>query len=313
MTATRVTDYMRFQGLTPQYQALLAEQLRVQRQVSSGRRILLPEDDPVGAARAQMLHQERAGLEQDGRNINEAMSWTLATSSVITQAINSNQRALELAISAVDGSKTDDDRQAMVQEVNQLLEHLVDLGREAHRGHYLLSGTQTDQPAFEADRDDTGIVAVDYLGNEEYRSTEIADGRAAAYNVLGSNEFGGGYGVFRDEDADVDDFDTLINFRDALLSGDTDIIANDTIAELTAAIDHMTLGQSILGGIQNRLLNARTMGEDHSADVSESLSKLEEVDVAEAATRLSSLNMSYQAALASGARIMQTSLLDFVR
>jgi flagellar hook-associated protein 3 FlgL len=312
--AVRITDYMRFQGLTSQYQLLLAEQLKVQKQVSSGKKILVPEDDPSGAARAQLFHQEKAALEQNARNINEALSWNQSTSSLITQTIHSLQRAMELAISGGDGSKAPSDLEAMSFEVNQLLEHLVLLGSESHRGRYILSGTMTDRPAFESDRDADGrIVSVDYAGNEEVRRTEVARDRVVAYNLLGSNEFGGEYGLFRDTEADVDVFETLINFRDALIAGDTEVITQESVGELMTAIDHLTQGQAVLGGVQSRLLNAIAMNEDHAEDIAGNLSKIEETDIAEAAIRLASLSASYQAALAIGAKIMQNSLLDYIR
>jgi len=314
----RVSDNQRYQGFVPQYQKLLAAQINVQRQVSSGQRILRASDDTAGAARAQLYEGEISTLDQDLRNINEARAETDIAADGIQRAIDLMQRARELAVEAGNPTLNQTARTNISQELEQILKTMSALGGLSHRGQMIFSGTQTAQAAFvEADTNADGkIDQVTYQGNYETRAIEISPGRTSDYTALGSNQGGGDFGVFINYSGAVETvnvFKSIIDLRNAVDSGNLATIAAVSIPQLENDISHLTVGMARIGGVQVRMDTAVTLNEDVSETTQLNLSKIRDTDVAKAATEFAQLETSYQAALNMGARIMQMSLLDYVR
>lgn len=310
----RISDSQRYGGLVPRYQDLLARQIKVQQQIASGIRIQNASDAPGDAARSHLMHTTRSTLEQNLRNLDEGQAWTEQTNNALNQAVSIVQRMDELSVRAGDVTLGAAERANIAQEVDQLLEGMLDVGAQTYRGRTILSGTQTGQPAFTATRDAQGrITAVTYQGNGEDRSLEVEPGRAMAYNLLGSNEAGGDFGALRDTAAGVDLFDTAIRLRDFLLANDSASVTGISLPELKDALTHLTTGLARVGGLQSRMNQSELTDEDHLELVQKQLSQLIETDLAEAAVEASELDVAYRAALQVGSRIMQTSLLDYLR
>lgn len=312
MAEFRVSDQTRYLGMVPSYNSLLGRQVQLQRQIASGKRWDSADQDPVGVAIAQRLHAEDARMTQDLRNGSEATAFSQAAETAVTSAVGAMQRARELAVQANDPTKTAADRQTIATEVDQILRNMIDLGGMKHRGRALFSGTQTLTNAFQAVTDAGGnITGVTYAGNGESFSTEFAPGQSIAYNMLGSNENGGNFGLMRDTAAGVDVFQTLITFRDNLSANPA---ALDTdLRQITGALSHLTEGAARLGGVQGRLAAAVSRIEDHQQVLIQALSKLEDTDIASAIMELNQLQTAYQASLSVGAKIGQMSLLNYLR
>jgi flagellar hook-associated protein 3 FlgL len=300
-------------GLVPQYGSLLAQQTAVERQIASGKRIVRADEDPVAVGLAQKLHVDNDRLTQDQTNIDQATAFSQFTSGGIDTATQYMQRAVELAVSAGDATKSATNLQAIGVEVAQLLNGIVDIGSQNYRGRYLMSGSITNQAAFTAVTDATGtITGVTYNGNADQLQTEYAPGRTSAYNLLGSNEKGGDFGILRDVNAGVDIFQTLIDLRDHLNTGNTAALVND-VAQVKAGLEHLTTAAVKAGSTQSRFAANATLHQDQQELLGGTLSQLEDTDVAAAATNLTALRTAYQAALAIGAKVGEVSLLNYLR
>jgi flagellar hook-associated protein 3 FlgL len=134
---------------------------------------------------------------------------------------------------------------------------------------------------------------------------------------LGVIEEGFPYGANNySKDADVfggSIFDVLIGLRDAMIQNNPEDIGGRYLGALDDAVNNITFHQAKTGALQNRLdyLSAR-LGDDKAA-YTETMSKLEDVDMAKALTDLSALDFAHKAALSGLAKITKTSLMDFLR
>ena len=310
----RISDNMRYGGFVPAYQSLLSQQINVQQQISSGTRIQKLSDDPNAALQAQAHTQHIDALDQNNTNIGEANDWSLTTDTVLTQGLDILQRARDLAVQAGDGTMGATQRQQMIPEINNLLQGLVDMGSQSHLGNTVLSGNKTGTNAFSTTVDALNqITAVTYNGDGGSRSIEVEPGRVTAYNVLGSNENGGSYGALRDTTAGVDAFQTLIDLRNNINANNVPAISNTSLADLDKSINHLLQGMTINGSTQNRLTTAQTINTSTIGVETDARSKLQDTDLASAAIQLAQLQTTYQASLKTGANLMQTSLLDYLR
>jgi flagellar hook-associated protein 3 FlgL len=308
----RVADATRYSGLVPQYNSLLARQIEVQNEISSGKRFQRADEDPTIIGVAQKFNVDDARLAQNQRNIDEINSFSDFTYGAINNATEIIQRARELAVTANDTTKNASERTAIATEIDRLLQGLVDIGAQNYRGRYLFSGSQTDQQSFQANLDAQGrIVSVDYVGNDDGLETEYTPSRTLVYNMLGSNENGGDFGLLRDTGAGIDIFQSMIDFRDTLLNTPEGV--GNAIADFDEDLTHLNVAAVRIGSVQNRLESTSLLHEDQREVIGNVLTKLTETDYADAITRLKQLEQAYEAALQVGARVGNLSLLNFLR
>ena len=154
---------------------------RTQEQISSGRRILTPSDDPVASARILEAEAELAASAQYQRNIDNVEGRLLVAEDQIASVEEVILRVNELVLQAANGTQTNETRGLIAVEIRQRLEQLEGLvnARDAN-GDYIFSGFRTDTPAFALQ----GNQYV-YQGDEGQRFEQIANGLRIAANETG--------------------------------------------------------------------------------------------------------------------------------
>ncbi|MAC98628.1 flagellar hook-associated protein 3 [Pseudomonas abyssi] len=159
---------------------------RTQEQISSGKRILTPADDPVATVRLLQLNQESNRLEQFSTNMTAANNSLTQEEAILNSVNNVLQRVREIAIEAGDGSKSDADRQALATELEQREEELYNLFNSRNaRGEYLFGGYQSSEQPFVKNPDGS----YSYQGDEGQRSIQIAGSKYVAINDNGKDLF----------------------------------------------------------------------------------------------------------------------------
>jgi len=308
----RISTHSRFNGIMPNMHRLLREQVRIQGQIASGKRILRPKDDPAGAAISVVHDAEAARASQHVSNITAADAWVRITDAAMGEAVSVFERASELAVAGADESKAPGDLAALAEEVDGLLEHLLALSETRYRGAAVFGGTKTEDSPFAASRDANGrITSVGFQGNGGPREIEVRRGVSLDIAVHGSDEAGGlGLPAFRDSTG-YDAFQVLIDLRDHLAAGDASAAGTD-VAEVGGARAQISTARTAYGTVQTRLDLARASQEEAELTARTALDETAAVDVSEAAVELAEYDAAYQAALAVGTRIMQISLLDYL-
>lgn len=160
--------------------------VKTQNQLSSGRRILTPADDPVASARILQLNQDGAQRDQFIKNI-DGVEGRLELEEVQLGSINEVIiRVRELTVQAGNGSYTLEDRQAIAEELEVRLQELADLMNAADtNGDYLFSGFSGNiQPFVELD---SGNYV--YQGDEGQRFVSINVNSSVATSDSGKSLF----------------------------------------------------------------------------------------------------------------------------
>jgi len=120
-------------------------------------------------------------------------------------------------------------------------------------------------------------------------------------------------GLIQDADLEIDFFRDLIAFRDHLINGDTAMIRDQDIESLQQLEDHL-LHFTHRNGIMHTKLEASVATlNDQELSLTGMISREGEVDLAETIVRLNEVQYAYQAALQSGAKIMNSSLMNYLR
>jgi flagellar hook-associated protein 3 FlgL len=310
----RVTSGAYADRLISNLGSITARQARYQAQISTGQRVTLPEDDPGAVRRALDLEGERGRVGQFGRNINRLKETATATNTVMRSLSKIATRAGELAVKA-NSIRSADDLKAYAAEVTQMIHQAVSSANTNLRGDSVMAGTLNGQPAYTLTVGTDGRVqSVTYNGNQDTPSLDIAEGQELSASVVGSNPTGSGpAGLIEDPRAGADLFKHLIQFQDQLLAGTGAAVTTTTAVELQADADNLLRHIAANGVVQGRLEAASATVSDRLQSLEGQISGETDADLAKALVRLNETQVSYQAALQTGGKILTMSLMDYIR
>ncbi|HLS09731.1 flagellar hook-associated protein FlgL [Lentibacillus sp.] len=265
-------------------------------QLSTGKKINRPSDDPVIAMKGMGYRTQVTEVEQFKRNTNEMHTWMDNSDAALDKATKALQKMRELAVQASNDTYDAEERQNIKEEVEQLKEHLVDIANTNVNGKYIFNGTATDTKPV---TDDNGELVVS--GNTTPVMIEVTSGTKLQVNVDGTD-------VFNDELFNTD----IPNFIDALESNDQEAIES-SIETLDDNIQGVINARADLGARMNRLELVENRLEQQAISAKKTMSENEDIDYEKAITELITQESVHRAALSVGGRIIQPTLIDFLR
>ncbi len=159
---TRISDQFARQRLLSQLQADQISLLRLQTQLSTGRKFELPSEDPVAANRVIGLQRLLEQNAQTKSNLATSQSYLTATDAAMGQVSGMMQDIRGQVISVIGTMTSDTQRRAVANQVVEGLRQLIDTGNQQYRGRYLFAGSQTAVQPFET----WNGQFVAYQGNE---------------------------------------------------------------------------------------------------------------------------------------------------
>jgi len=156
---------------------------RTQQQLSTGKRILNPSDDPAGSVEILNLQRELNLSEQNLTNADKAENKLAIEEGVLQSTTDIMQRIRELAIQGLNDTNTQNDRAAIAQEMFQLNEQLLGLAntRDAS-GNYIFSGFKNDTQPYVS-------VSATYDGDSGQRNMQVGVGVLIETNDPGNEIF----------------------------------------------------------------------------------------------------------------------------
>jgi flagellar hook-associated protein 3 FlgL len=270
----------------------------LQNQLSTGRRINQPSDDPVGISFAMRYRTELGATDQFVSNVDTSLSWLDYTDTTLNQLGNVLHRVRELSVQGANGTNDDNAMMALKQEMIQLKNQALDIANTEFNGKYVFNGQMTDRPPY-PDEDnllvetDPGII-----------NLEIGAGVTLGINKTGTEIFG------KADDADnvFKLFDDIMGFFD---ESDYTGLSN-TIDKIQTRLDTVLEIRSDIGAKTNRIELALGRLQDIGINLQTLQSKTEDADIAEVITNLKTYENVYQASLSTGAKLIRPSLIDFL-
>jgi len=285
---------------------------KYQNQLDSGKKISVPSDDPVVAARALKLRTDVAKVEQYQKNINDSKSWLDTTDVALGKIGDVLQKARELTVQASNSTNTPEETQKIALELKQLRVQAIHLANSSYAGRYIFSGFKTDQKLINDDENSPnfGQFSIDVNTVDERLYYEIGVGDSINVNVAGGDIFNnGGDAANGTVSSMIQMFNEVISYMDAGQYTQTSNMLDDFDRE----IGNVLRARADVGARQNRVdLTADRMSND-LVNFTDLMSKNEDVDIAETIMNLKNEENVYQASLAGGARIIQQTLVDFLR
>jgi flagellar hook-associated protein 3 FlgL len=270
-------------------------------QLSSGLSINQPSDNPYGASLSLQLSGAISSLGQYSSNVTDATSWNQTASSVLSQVNNVVGRVRELVVEGSNATESQTALNNIASEVDQLIEEVKSQANTQYAGQYIFSGTASLTPPYQSGANDA------YQGNAGTVSRQIGPNSTVQVNANLSSLLGSGQAA-----ADGGLLDTLRTISADLKGGNQGALGSTDLQNLDANLSTLQTVQAQVGATGNRLVLAASRITAISANDTKALASDQDVDIAAISTQYTTQQAAYQAALKTGASIVQPSLLDFL-
>ena len=275
-------------------------------QMSSGLRIQLPSDDPIGNVRISRLTREQAMITQYKDNISSVQTRLLKNENYLSSMVTDMGQARDLLVWAADGSNAPSDLKAMTESLRAMRDSVVYTSNlKDQEGRYMFSGTATDAPAITYDASAPAGSRYSYTGNTETQTVVVGNGITQAANV------------------DVSKLESWLNKIDQTIETLSAPGLNPTDpavrAVVTTALDGTDEGMELLsgkiaifGGAQNILSTLDNNLDNVSLSNNTALLDLKKADIGAAAIDLTGYQTALEATYKAYSKVGSLSLFDLL-
>lgn len=287
----------------------LERQNEVQEQLSDGKAIHRPSDDPIKTIRSMKFNTDLSMNEQFVQNAKDAQSWMETTDGALKGLDDIVIRAKELTIQA-NMPNPPVSMEAISKEINGLIDQAFSIGNTQMGNRYIFAGQNDGKQPFI--RQTTPTEAIIYTGDNNKISMPIkkglADPSTDSVNLTGGEVFGP---IAADGSAKI--FNDLIKLKNDLVASPTDHTALDAdLANIDSNHDYILKAQTALGARSATYTMAKNMLDDNSITITDNVASNEDIDISRAIIDFKNSENVYRTALSVGARIMPPSLADFL-
>ncbi len=320
----RVTNNMMINDLRRNLNNNMRNMDMYQRQLYTGRKINQPSDNPAGLVKSLRLRTNLTEGKQYINNIGEAINFMETTDSALNNMGSIMHRVRELTVKAANTGVNDPGAlQAIADEIKELNDQMKMIANTTYGAKHVFAGTNVTEAPYKK-----GTPPEDHawIGNNNSLEMEIAVGVKMPINlndqdmkgfftsevVTGIDEVTGDDititgGIFALLDKVVNDIENVANG----VPGANNIDENITL--LDQKTEDLLSCRSKIGAKVNRLELQKSRLESTQVSYTGLLAENEDADLAEVIMNLKMQENVYRASLSAGARIIQPSLIDFLR
>lgn len=315
----RVSTFRAFDSAIDNLQRRQGELSRSQEQLSSGKRVERPSDDPAAAARAERALAAIARSEADQRALEASRSAMQLTESALGDAGELMQQVREQIVAAGNPSFTNAERGMIVQSLRGLREQLLGIANRADGlGSYLFGGQGSASPPFV---DAPGGVTYDGAAGETRVTSREAlplaiDGRAAWLEAPNPVAGQPALSLFNTLDRVIDDLyldqAEVTNGDPAPTDAQVSTTVRDGLRDLDASLSHMLAARAHAGEMLNRADSVEMHIADAKVGAQYERSLAEDLDMVQAISDFQNRQTGYDAALKAYSLVQRMSLFEYI-
>ncbi|MBC7384622.1 MAG: flagellar hook-associated protein FlgL [Cryobacterium sp.] len=315
---------------------------KLQTESSTLKKLNTPSDDPVGASKVLEMRTDKVNNEQFTMNAKLAEAQLNNTESALSELSDIVVRAKEIALQQASGASANDDtRLAVSEEITQMYQSAIGAANRRVGDRYLFGGYKTDKPPVTPDGKYVGddgsmmvevgrdvFIAMNIPGHEAFNTNPRAEERPAEMSAspelqmrMGSRQPANysAAGRFSNDPArngpqpeNVNVFEELQNLRIGLLTSDTDTIRNtlDRFDQIHGRLNSM---RAKIGSRVNGLQSMTQSLERQNITNAQLGSHLEDADMAQVVSDLAKEETVFRSALQSSNKLLQPTLMDFLK
>ena len=295
----RVSEFQNSREFLYYHSQTQEEELKTLQHIASGKKLNRASENPLDYQRVQQLKGEITENSDFSKSIETVLSEFNIAENSLNSLLSGLERASELAIQGANETNGANARNIMADELEEIFNGMINTLNTRHEGRYLFSGTATATQPFD--------TLGNYAGNNSTVSVRISSTDTVVSNIPGDEiAFGpGGVGA-------PDDFLDLVQDLITELRADNTAGIQANLPRLKPAIERLNGLIAGIGSKSVRMVNSLSLYQDFELNLQNTMSELEDADMAEEISLLNQNKISQEAQLRSQASISKQSLLDYL-
>ena len=305
----------------------LTNMSKINQQISTGKVINTVSDDPHKAIKIMNINNEIKYTEKYNYNIDETVGWMNTTDGALDNVGNLLGEIKETIIKVGNGTYSQNEMKSLNEDMNEKIKQLADTLNSTHGGKYLFGGSSVDDAPITVIENPDGTVKLEFskdkngqtIPNTDDLKADISSGINIDYNIsvgeiLNIKDGNGNTVNLLDE---INNLSTLMN---DIANGDEQTAAkaketllNDTKGKIDTLFDHVVNERTSLGVRVSTAEKIKELNDEDILNIQDVLSKTQDTDVVEKFIELKSAEMIYQASIQVGAKLIQPTILDYIR
>lgn len=305
----------------------LTNMSKINQQISTGKVINTVSDDPHKAIKIMNINNEIKYTEKYNYNIDETVGWMNTTDGALDNVGNLLGEIKETILKVGNGTYSQNEMKSLNEDMNEKIKQLADTLNSTHGGKYLFGGSSVDDAPITVIENPDGTVKLEFskdkngqtIPNTDDLKADISSGINIDYNIsvgeiLNIKDGNGNTVNLLDE---INNLSTLMN---DIANGDEQTAAkaketllNDTKGKIDTLFDHVVNERTSLGVRVSTAEKIKELNDEDILNIQDVLSKTQDTDVVEKFIELKSAEMTYQASIQVGAKLIQPTILDYIR
>ena len=305
----------------------LTNMSKINQQISTGKVINTVSDDPHKAIKIMNINNEIKYTEKYNYNIDETVGWMNTTDGALDNVGNLLGEIKETILKVGNGTYSQNEMKSLNEDMNEKIKQLADTLNSTHGGKYLFGGSSVDDAPITVIENPDGTVKLEFskdkngqtIPNTDDLKADISSGINIDYNIsvgeiLNIKDGNGNTVNLLDE---INNLSTLMN---DIANGDEQTAAkaketllNDTKGKIDTLFDHVVNERTSLGVRVSTAEKIKELNDEDILNIQDVLSKTQDNDVVEKFIELKSAEMIYQASIQVGAKLIQPTILDYIR
>lgn len=283
------------------------------RQIDSQKQINRVSDDPHKAIKIMNLNNEIKYAEKHNQNVEEVVGWMNNTDANLEEFGTLLGDIKNSILKVGNGTYSDEEMKAIQAEMNEKIKALGETLNTTHGGRYMFGGTSVDEPPVQIEEKD-GVVTLKLNPNinSEDLKAEISDGINLDYNVSASEIFN------KDGKNYLDSINDLSKLMNDIANGvDVEDNKKELLGDVKKNIDdffnHTVDTRTKFGVKVNTAEKIKDLNDENILNMKGVLSLEQDVNYVDKFIELKSAEMVYNASIQVGAKLIQPSILDYLR
>ena len=323
----RVTNASMVRSHLYDTQKNLTNMSKINQQISTGKVINTVSDDPHKAIRIMNMNNEIKYTEKYNYNIDETVGWMNNTDATLDTVGNLLGEIKETILKVGNGTYSQNEMKSLNADMNEKIKQLADTLNSTHGGKYMFGGTNVDDAPIKLIENANGTVKLEFnkdkngqtIPNTEDLKADISSGVSIDYNVSVGELFN-----IKDNNGNtinlLDEINNLSTFMNDIANGNEQTaeqakekLMNDTKGKIDTLFDHVVNERTKLGVRVSTAEKIKEFNDENILSIKSILSQDQDTDAVEKFIELKSAEMIYQASIQVGAKLIQPTILDYMR
>lgn len=273
-------------------------------QLSTGKRVNAPSDDPSAAALNVGVQDQLSSNDQYTKNATGVVDELQTADSALSSTTTLLNQAISLGVEGGNSTLTTAQRQTLAQQVQSIQSQVASLANTTYQGSYIFAGTKTQTQPFTATADPTDsskAQIVTYNGDNNTDTVQISNGLSVQTNLPGSQ-------IFASATNNV--FTALKQLSDTIQSGGD---VTSAVSTLQSASQYLSGQQGFYGNTQQQVQSTESFLSTDKVQLSSQQNDLIGADLNQTITNLEQAETARQAVLSATSQISQTNLFSYLK